>query len=183
VLAPWLLTIWISAEFATQSATALRIISVGLLFNSLAFVPYSLLQAVGRPDLPAKLHLVEAVPTFVLAVVLIERWGAPGAAASWAIRAAADMALLYVAARAVERARLAVGRVDVRAVVIATGIVLIGALMSALDLVPAAQAIIGTAMVAVYLLVSASWVLDASERASMRLWLARFWPQRAQGSA
>jgi len=37
----------------------LQWLAVGVFINSLAYVPFSLLQGVGRPDLTATLHLIE----------------------------------------------------------------------------------------------------------------------------
>ncbi len=53
------LRLWLGAEFAQHSFRVLQWLAVGVFINSLAFVPFSLLQGVGRPDITATLHLIE----------------------------------------------------------------------------------------------------------------------------
>src|SRR5436309_4353959 len=50
---------WLGAEYAAKSAAPLQILAVGMLFNAVAILPFSLLQSIGRPDLTAKFHLLE----------------------------------------------------------------------------------------------------------------------------
>jgi len=53
----------------------------------------------GRPDLTAKLHLIE-LPVYLTAlVVLTKRYGVEGAAIAWSGRCALDMVLLFIAVR------------------------------------------------------------------------------------
>lgn len=80
--APDLLELWVGAEFAQRSAATMRILAVVFLLNALAQIPLAAVQGLGRPDLKAKLDLVE-VPVFLaLAAWLIPMWGITGAA--WA---------------------------------------------------------------------------------------------------
>lgn len=66
--------------------------------NCLAQIPFTLLQARGRADLPGKLHIVE-LPFYLAALfVLIRSYGIEGAAMAWFGRCAADAALLFVLA-------------------------------------------------------------------------------------
>lgn len=89
---------WLGSDFAMHSVTVLQILALGILVNSLAQPPYALLQGVGRPDITAKLHLLE-LPIYVgIAWVLVSRWGIAGAAAAWTLRVALDALLLFVAA-------------------------------------------------------------------------------------
>jgi O-antigen/teichoic acid export membrane protein len=69
-----------------------------VLLNALATVPYTLIQAAGRPDLTAKFHLIELPLHVVLAWLLVTRFGIAGAALAWTLRMAVDAALLFVAA-------------------------------------------------------------------------------------
>lgn len=98
IAAPGLLDLWLGGEFARESATALRILAVGVLANSLALVPSSLLQGLGRPDVPAKFHLLELPVHAVMVIVLINAWGISGAAAAWTLRVTLDAVLLFIAA-------------------------------------------------------------------------------------
>ena len=92
-----LLTIWIDAAFAAEAALAMKILAVGFLINALAYVPLSLLQSIGRPDLPAKFHLIELPIQFVLVWFFVSNWGVPGAALAWTARVTIDTTLLYAA--------------------------------------------------------------------------------------
>jgi O-antigen/teichoic acid export membrane protein len=94
-----ILQLWLGSAFAVESTGVLQILAVGVLVNSLAHVPYSLLQAQGRPDVTAKLHLVELPLHGVLVWWLISLWGTPGAALAWTVRVAVDALLLAMAAR------------------------------------------------------------------------------------
>jgi O-antigen/teichoic acid export membrane protein len=42
----WLLDIWLGPDFAVQSAPVLTVIMLGVLLNSVAYVPYALLHGV-----------------------------------------------------------------------------------------------------------------------------------------
>jgi O-antigen/teichoic acid export membrane protein len=109
-----LLHVWLGAEFAAQSALALRILVVGIVINGLAYVPFTLIQAVGRPDVAARLHLLELPLHALLTWVLVSRWGIPGAALAWTARVTLDAALLFWAAarlRSVSIGRLLGGRI------------------------------------------------------------------------
>ena len=92
-----ILLLWLGNNFATHSALALQILSAGVLINSIAHVPYNLIQSVGRPDLTAKFHLIELPFYIFLAWYLILKWGIAGAAAAWTLRVLIDAVLLFVA--------------------------------------------------------------------------------------
>ena len=67
---------------------------IALFFNSLAQLPYSLLLAKGRPDLPAKFHVVEFLLYMPLCIYATHAFGLNGAAGAWAIRVVMDYGLL-----------------------------------------------------------------------------------------
>jgi O-antigen/teichoic acid export membrane protein len=96
--APEFLRLWLGPRFEQESTSVLRVLAVGTLLNSLARVPFGVLQSVGRADLTAKLHLAETLPYVVALVWLTARFGIEGAAAAWALRAGVDMAALFVIA-------------------------------------------------------------------------------------
>jgi O-antigen/teichoic acid export membrane protein len=98
VLGPDLFGIWMGPSFGQQTSAVVRILTVGLLANGLAFVPYSLVQALGRPDLTGKLHLLELPLYVVLCVLLIPRSGIAGAALASTVRFVLDSAMLFFAA-------------------------------------------------------------------------------------
>jgi O-antigen/teichoic acid export membrane protein len=93
-----LLQLWLGADFAAHSARVLQIFCIGILVNSLAFVPFFLLQGLGRPDVTAKIHLFE-LPLYALALaILLPRFGLTGAALAWSFRLFLDACLLFGAA-------------------------------------------------------------------------------------
>ncbi|MHB1861371.1 MAG: flippase [Gemmatimonadaceae bacterium] len=94
-----LLTVWISAAFAQHARVVLVILPVGVLMTSLAYTPYALVQGVGRPDITAKLHLLELMVYAPLLLVLLIRMGIEGAALAWVSRVTLDAGLLMWAAR------------------------------------------------------------------------------------
>lgn len=107
VLAPDVLRYWLNEEFAVAGAPVLRWMAVGMILNSLAYLPFSLLQARGRPDLTAQFHLLELPIHLALLWVLIQQAGIAGAAAAWTLRVGLDAALLF---GAVLKLRLVGGR-------------------------------------------------------------------------
>ena len=98
VLGSDLLRLWMGPSFAQQASVVIQILAVGVLANAVAYVPYNLLQALGRPDLTGKFHVLELPLYVVLCVVLIPRWGIAGAAMASTIRFVLDSALLFWAA-------------------------------------------------------------------------------------
>ena len=93
-----LLTLWMGPQFAQQTSVVLQILGFGVLLNCMANIPYNALQALGRPDITGKLHLLELPLYVVLCVLLIPRWGIAGAAFANSFRISLDAALLFWAA-------------------------------------------------------------------------------------
>jgi O-antigen/teichoic acid export membrane protein len=94
-----ILNVWLGREFADQSAVVLQILAIGVFINSLARIPYALLQGIGRPDLTFKLYLIE-LPPYLLAIYwLINAYGIEGAAVAWLIRMIIEMIFLFFMAQ------------------------------------------------------------------------------------
>lgn len=89
------LELWLGPEFARESATALQVLGAGVLINAMAHIPYSLLSGAGRPDLPARFHMLELPAHALVAWLLVSRWGITGAAAAWTLRVTVDALLLF----------------------------------------------------------------------------------------
>lgn len=98
VFARDLLTLWLGPEFAGQSTRVLQVLGVTLFLNTLAWVPSTALQGVGRPDLVAKIFLVETPFYLGLAVLLTREMGIVGTALAWAGRSVLDTLLFPVVA-------------------------------------------------------------------------------------
>jgi len=98
VFARQLLQVWLGADFAAHSAGVLQIFCFGILVNSIAYIPFTLLQGLGRPDVTGKIHLLE-LPIYAAALaILLPRMGLKGAALAWSFRLFADACLLFGAA-------------------------------------------------------------------------------------
>lgn len=97
--APVILRLWMGPEYAAQGTMALRILALGVLINAVAHIPYTFLEASGRPDVPAKFHLLELAIHLPLAWYLVGRFGIDGAAIAWTTRVTLDTLLLLAAAR------------------------------------------------------------------------------------
>jgi O-antigen/teichoic acid export membrane protein len=171
VFAPELLHAWLGAQYASQSSTALRILAAGVFANSLANPLFVMLYAKGRPDLPAKFHLIELAVHIPLTIFLIRKFGITGAAAAWTTRVSLDMCLLlWAAARTSNSTVLDVagGRVGRAALGI---LLMLGALLaskyvtqiSVVAGVAAASATIGAFGIGSWL-----WILGEPERAAVR---------------
>jgi O-antigen/teichoic acid export membrane protein len=98
LFAPELLTLWLGADFASHSSAVLRLLALGMLLNGMAMVALSFLQSTGRPDLSARLHVLE-LPAYLLVLwLLIGRMGIMGAALAWFLRVTVDAAAMFLMA-------------------------------------------------------------------------------------
>jgi len=92
------LTLWLGADFAAQSFRVAQLLALGILVHSLGQPSFTLIQALGRPDLTAKLHVAE-IPFYVLYLPwLIERFGIDGAAGAWLLRVSISTVMLSLLA-------------------------------------------------------------------------------------
>jgi len=90
-----LLSLWIGREFADLGAPLVQIFAVGILVNSAAHVPFTLIQSAGQARLTALIHLIE-LPLFLLLLWWLTRaYGLQGAAASWLVRMLVDTTAMF----------------------------------------------------------------------------------------
>lgn len=97
VFAHPILQLWLGSAFALRSTRVLQILAAGVFINSMAVLPFSLLQGLGRADLTAKFHLLELPVCIGVLWWLISRLGIEGAAIAWTARVALDAVLLFSA--------------------------------------------------------------------------------------
>lgn len=91
-----LLGLWVGEQFAINSGGVLQWLALGIFVNGIAHVPYTLIQAFGRPDLTAKIHIIE-LPAYLIAVwLLTANLGVEGTAIAWVGRALVDAIVLLV---------------------------------------------------------------------------------------
>lgn len=88
------LTAWAGPAFGRESVMPLYILTIGTLIDGLSYLPRAVLNARNRPDLAARLHLIDVVPYLALALVLTQAYGPSGAAAAWTLRATSDCAVM-----------------------------------------------------------------------------------------
>jgi O-antigen/teichoic acid export membrane protein len=168
-----ILTLWLGTEFAAEGALVLQILAFGMLINSLALIPQNLLQGIGRPDLTAKLQLVQLPFCIVVAWFLVTRFGLPGAAVAWALRVCLNFLLLIVAACWITRTspRLLAGR-ELLWSVMALAALAVG--LSALwgwGHTLLAHALFTVLLTVGFLVGAWRYVLDLEEKWHIRLWL------------
>jgi len=90
-----LLDYWLGPEFAKNSYTVAAIISIGVLFTSIAQVPFAYIQATGDAKSTTLIHLIELAIYIPVISYLINLYGITGASVAWTLRAALDLALLH----------------------------------------------------------------------------------------
>ena len=91
------LALWINEEFSLNSYFVAQILAVGVFINSFGHLSQALIQSYGRPDLTAKLHLIELLLYIPYLWFLIEQYGINGAAIAWTIRVTiSTIALSYM---------------------------------------------------------------------------------------
>lgn len=86
---------WIGPGFSAVSGPVGAVVSVSIWINGLAYVPYALLDARGRPDLTAKFHLLEILPHLLLLWWALHRFGLLGGAFALVFLSTFDAALLF----------------------------------------------------------------------------------------
>jgi O-antigen/teichoic acid export membrane protein len=90
----WAIKLWLGQDFATHSWFIASILSVGLLFNSLAQIPHAVIQAGGDARTTALIHLGEFTLYLPLLFVFIKYFGLSGAAIIWVVRVSVDYFIL-----------------------------------------------------------------------------------------
>jgi O-antigen/teichoic acid export membrane protein len=165
------LNLWLGPKVAQDAAPVGEVLLVGLWFNCLAFVPYTLLQARGRPDVPARFHLIELVPYLAALWIGLTLFGLIGAAVVWSFRTLADALLLFHASSLLsEVIRLT-----------AFGLLLMLITASGALLWWPSIAVRGVAGIAL-LVISCFWAWRVSP-APLRFTLTRMWTSRFQPKA
>jgi len=89
---------WINEEFSRNGYRVAQLMAVGIFINSFGHLSQALIQAYGRPDLTAKLHVAELVLYVPYSWALITAYGINGAAVGWVIRVTISTLVLAVIA-------------------------------------------------------------------------------------
>lgn len=93
------LQLWIGRDFAAQAFPVAVILLLGIFLNSLAYLPSTYLQATGRPNVNAKIHLIDIIPHIIMMFLGVYYYHIVGAAMAMLFVSALDTALLFWFAR------------------------------------------------------------------------------------
>lgn len=163
------LDLWVGPTFARESTRVLQWLTVGVVVNALAWVPVAVIQAAGRSDIPAKVHLAE-VPCYLLALWwLVTAFGVEGAAMAWLLRAALDAVVMF--SLAVRFLPVKVSTPPYLAFVSAPAA--LGVLAYALPAALVHRAALLAVSIALCVPVLWLFVLGSADRAWMRGWIGR----------
>lgn len=99
VFAPELLGLWVGEAFVKNSTFVLQVLGIGVFVNSMGLVPFNLIQGIGRPDVTAKFHLLEAPFYLLMLWHGVQHWGIAGAGVVWTVRVTIDALLLTLYAQ------------------------------------------------------------------------------------
>jgi len=100
------LVLWVGADFSAHSFRVAQFLVVGVVMNSYGLISAALIQATGRPDLTAKLHMVELPLYLTYLWPLLHAFGITGAALAWTIRVTISAIVLRIMARRLLRESL-----------------------------------------------------------------------------
>jgi O-antigen/teichoic acid export membrane protein len=96
VWAPEILRLWIGSDFAAKATLPFRTLSLGFGIALLAPLSGAVLEAIGRPDLVARLYLIEVPLNVAIVWILTKKFGVLGAAMSFGIRAFAETTIIWI---------------------------------------------------------------------------------------
>ncbi len=168
-----ILQLWLGSQFAAQSTTVMQLVAALYFLNAFALLPYTSVQALGRPELKAILDLV-VLPVYALSAWwLMRRAGINGAALAKLLVTVLDFSALYIIASRLKAfsIRDCFSGPLMRALAISTGLIAVVAVLASLKAsVPLSVAmLIGTFLVYVVLF----WIfaVDEEDRVVIRgLW-------------
>jgi len=90
------ITIWLGISFAEKSTIVLQLLALGVLLNGVAYIPFTFLQGIGKPEIPAIINLIE-LPFYLVAMIFsISEFGIYGAAFVWCFRVFIDLIILLI---------------------------------------------------------------------------------------
>lgn len=89
------ITVWLGDDFSANSYRVMQILAIGMFINNLAIFPFILTQSAGRPDIAAKLHILELPFYFLILWLMASNYGIVGVAVAWGLRAAIDAVIFF----------------------------------------------------------------------------------------
>ena len=90
IFARLILRVWMGPEYVGEPVTVLRILLVGFFFMSMAFSPFTDLQARGHSKATAFIHLAQVIPYLAALILMTTYYGILGTAVAWTARTMVD---------------------------------------------------------------------------------------------
>lgn len=94
IMAKPILDLWLGNIYGEESTNILRVLIIGFIFNSIAQIPFSHIQACGRSKITAAIHLIELIPYLLVLIALVYWKGLLGAAIAWTLRVTIDYGIM-----------------------------------------------------------------------------------------
>lgn len=89
-----IITLWLGQDYAEKSTLVFQILMLGFIFNAIAQIPFTSIQAKGKAKVTSLIQVVECVPYIFLLLYLINLYGLVGVAIAWTTRVFIDLLLL-----------------------------------------------------------------------------------------
>jgi O-antigen/teichoic acid export membrane protein len=161
------LALWVGESFASHSDVVLRWLAVGVFMNGIVQVPFATIQAAGRADLTARIHLIE-LPLYVPTLWwMAHRWGIEGAAVAWMLRGGLDLVVQFIVATRLLPAKRQVAGVRARTLAVggfAASAFVVAALVPGLSM----RAFVVVAALLAFGVLGWTHMLDADDRSYIR---------------
>lgn len=166
------LKLWLGNDFAVNSSPILQLLTLGIFIDSLAYVPWAFLQGIKRPDLPAKINMVE-LPFYLIALLWgLHNYGIFGAAIIWTVRITANTILYFYASQHI----LNISSILVRKSILTFGISIIVLFISILPLIPEIRIIF--LFLVIILFIFYVWYILAKQERIKLMEILKSWKKR-----
>lgn len=94
-----ILRFWVDQNFAEQSGLIMQIFTVGVIINSIAQVPFTLIQSAGHSKVIAIINMIQ-FPFFIITLYIATKiYGVEGASFAWLFRLIVDAIMMFYAIR------------------------------------------------------------------------------------
>jgi O-antigen/teichoic acid export membrane protein len=156
-----LMGLWLGIKFAENSTFVLQLLSLGVFFNGIAYIPFTYLQGVGRPDITAKVNLIELPFYFIGMWLAVKYMGIDGAALVWMIRMFVDGLILFLFSKKIISAHF---EFKVKSAYIYIFILIIASVFAALNSLMYLKIILASAITFSFLFIAWKFLLLHEER-------------------
>lgn len=86
---------WLGLDFSSRAAPIAEIALAGIWITGITYIPFTMLQAQGRPELITKSHLIQLPPFLMLLWFATEYFGLLGVVVLWTARVFCDAFILF----------------------------------------------------------------------------------------